>query len=164
MGCTSSKDHIHGKETQALSVDEEFFKLHVDSGHMCERRRSFVRRLYKTLGDETTLDAEEMTRAFDADSHPDVVSGNRKAVEVRNDLLESLAQGGGPVTLQLFEDYYDLQSITIEGDDQFEALVRSSWISLVRQSAKRRKQLRQSQRDSEQKQPQGGVVEAVRGE
>lgn len=129
-----------GKETQALSVDDEFFRLHVNSGHMNERRRSFVRRLYATLGDETTLDAEKMTVAFDADSHPDVVSGNRKAKEVRTELLESLGAGGGPVTRQLFEDYYDLQSITIEGDEQFEALVRSSWINFVRQNVKRRKQ------------------------
>mmetsp|Transcript_353 Transcript_353/g.1078 ORF Transcript_353/g.1078 Transcript_353/m.1078 type:complete len:150 (-) Transcript_353:325-774(-) len=138
MGCQSSREG-EGKETQALSVDDEFFKLHVDSGHMNERRRSFVRRLYVTLGDETTLEAEQMAAAFDADAHPDVVAGNRKATDVRNELTESLAAAGGPVTLQLFEDYYDLQSITIENDDQFEALVRSSWINLVRQNAKRRK-------------------------
>ena len=43
------------------------------------------------------------------------------------------------VTRQLFEDYYDLQSITVDRDEQFEALVRSSWIALVRQKAAARK-------------------------
>ena len=51
----------------------------------------------------------------------------------------TLAAGGGPVTRQLFEDYYDLQSITVDRDEQFEALVRSSWIALVRQKAAARK-------------------------
>ena len=116
-------------------MDEEFFKLHVDAGHMNERRRSFITRLYSTLGDQSTLDANEMAAAFDSDAHPDVVAGNRPAKDVRAELLEALSMGGGPVTRQLFEDYYDIQSITIEHDEQFEALVRSSWIGLVRQKA-----------------------------
>ena len=120
-------------------MDEEFFKLHVDAGHMNERRRSFIDRLYTTLGDETTLDAAEMAAAFDSDAHPDVVAGNRSASDVRQELLEALSGGGGPVARKLFEDYYDLQSITIERDEQFEALVRSSWIALVRQKAAARK-------------------------
>mmetsp|Transcript_9462 Transcript_9462/g.24124 ORF Transcript_9462/g.24124 Transcript_9462/m.24124 type:complete len:145 (+) Transcript_9462:82-516(+) len=144
MGCQSSKDS-EGKDAQALSCDEEFFKLHIDAGHMNERRRSYIRRLYATLGDETTLRAETMASAFDADAHPEVVAGNRKAKDVRNELVESLAVGGGPVTLQIFEDYYDLQSITVDADDQFEALVRSSWIYLVRQTAKRRKAERRAE-------------------
>ena len=41
-------------------MDEEFFKLHVDAGHMNERRRSFITRLYSTLGDESTLSADAM--------------------------------------------------------------------------------------------------------
>lgn len=126
-------------------MDEEFFRLHVDTGHMNDRRRSFVRRLYETMGDETTLDADDMVAAFDAGSHPDVVSGNRKESEVRNELLESLSSGGGPVTQQLFEDYYDLQSITIEDDERFEALIRSSWIGFVRANAKRRRQQREAE-------------------
>ena len=103
------------------------------------RRRSFVDRLYTILGDETTLDAAAMAKAFDADAHPDVVAGNRSAADVRAELHEALAAGGGPVTRQLFEDYYDLQSITVDRDEQFEALVRSSWIALVRQKAAARK-------------------------
>ena len=116
-------------------MDEEFFKLHVDAGHMNERRRSFITRLYSTLGDESTLSADDMAAAFDSDAHPDVVAGNRSAKDVRAELLEALSMDGGPVTRQLFEDYYDIQSITIEHDEQFEALVRSSWIGLVRQKA-----------------------------
>ena len=116
-------------------MDEEFFKLHVDAGHMNERRRSFITRLYSTLGNAKTLDATEMAAAFDSDAHPDVVAGNRTAKDVRAELLEALSMDGGPVTRQLFEDYYDIQSITIEHDEQFEALVRSSWIGLVRQKA-----------------------------
>ena len=58
---------------------------------------------------------------------------------MRQELLEALAAGGGPVSRNLFEDYYDLQSITIERDEQFEALVRSSWIGLVRKRAAARK-------------------------
>ena len=60
-------------------MDEEFFKLHVDAGHMNERRRSFITRLYSTLGNAKTLDATEMAAAFDSDAHPDVVAGNRTA-------------------------------------------------------------------------------------
>ena len=54
---------------------------------------------------------------------------------------EALAAGDppGPVTRQLFEDYYDLQSITVDRDEQFKALVRSSWIALVRQKAAARR-------------------------
>lgn len=116
-------------------MDEEFFKLHVDAGHMNERRRSFITRLYSTLGTDASLNADEMAAAFDSDAHPDVVAGNRSATDVRSELLEALSMDGGPVTRQLFEDYYDIQSITIEHDEQFEALVRSSWIGLVRAKA-----------------------------
>jgi len=130
------------KEAQALSCDEEFFKLHVDVGHMNDRRRSFVRRLFATLGDD--LDARVMGAAFDADSHPDVVAGNREPEDVRNELVEQLSAEGGAVTMQLFEDYYDLQSITIESDDQFEALVRSSWIKFIRQVSKRRQEAKRA--------------------
>mmetsp|Transcript_13208 Transcript_13208/g.39447 ORF Transcript_13208/g.39447 Transcript_13208/m.39447 type:complete len:143 (+) Transcript_13208:300-728(+) len=133
--CAEPKPDIQAKR----SMDEEFFKLHVDAGHMNERRRSFIDRLYTTLGDETTLDAADMAAAFDSDAHPDVVAGNRSASDVRQELLEALAAGGGPVSRNLFEDYYDLQSITIERDEQFEALVRSSWIGLVRKRAAARK-------------------------
>ena len=133
--CAEPKPDIQAKR----SMDEEFFKLHVDAGHMNDRRRSFVDRLYTILGDETTLDAAAMAKAFDADAHPDVVAGNRSAADVRAELHEALAAGGGPVTRQLFEDYYDLQSITVDRDEQFEALVRSSWIALVRQKATARK-------------------------
>ena len=133
--CAEPKPDIQAKR----SMDEEFFKLHVDAGHMNDRRRSFVDRLYTILGDETTLDAAAMAKAFDADAHPDVVAGNRSAADVRAELHEALAAGGGPVTRQLFEDYYDLQSITVDRDEQFEALVRSSWIALVRQKAAARK-------------------------
>mmetsp|Transcript_26324 Transcript_26324/g.68431 ORF Transcript_26324/g.68431 Transcript_26324/m.68431 type:complete len:142 (+) Transcript_26324:152-577(+) len=92
-----------------------------------------------TIGPRATLDAAAMAKAFDADAHPDVVAGNRSAADVRAELHEALAAGGGPVTRQLFEDYYDLQSITVDRDEQFEALVRSSWIALVRQKAAARK-------------------------
>ena len=51
--CAEPKPDIQAKR----SMDEEFFKLHVDAGHMNDRRRSFVDRLYTILGDETTLDA-----------------------------------------------------------------------------------------------------------
>lgn len=136
MGCCCGTAVL--KEGQALTWDEdEFAKLHVESGHMNERRRSYVGRLYRLLGDETTLQAEAMGAAFDADSHPDVVNGNRESKDVRHDLVEALAVGGGPVSLKLFEDYYDTESITIEadGDEQFEALVSSSWILFLRQRA-----------------------------
>ena len=66
-------------------------------------------------------------------------SSTGSAADVRAELHEALAAGGGPVTRQLFEDYYDLQSITVDRDEQFEALVRSSWIALVRQKAAARK-------------------------
>ena len=105
---------------------------------MNERRRSFITRLYSTLGDASSLHATEMAAAFDSDAHPDVVAGNRTAKDVRAELLEALAMDGGPVSRQLFEDYYDIQSITIELDEQFEALVRSSWIGLVRQKAQQK--------------------------
>mmetsp|Transcript_15974 Transcript_15974/g.47655 ORF Transcript_15974/g.47655 Transcript_15974/m.47655 type:complete len:145 (-) Transcript_15974:52-486(-) len=129
--CAEPKPDVQAK----ASMDEEFFKLHVDAGHMNERRRSFVDRLYTTLGDETTLDAAEMAAAFDSDAHPDVVAGNRSAKDVRSELHEALSAAGGPVQRKFFEDYYDIQSITIEHDEQFEALVRSSWIGLVRKKA-----------------------------
>uniref|UniRef100_A0A7S3JR67 Uncharacterized protein n=1 Tax=Aureoumbra lagunensis TaxID=44058 RepID=A0A7S3JR67_9STRA len=133
MGCARSKLEEDGqKETQALSVDEEFFKLEVDKGHMNERRRSFVQRLYENLAKDGELNAEAMGKAFDADSHPDVVNGNRTAEDVRNELIEMLSMNGGVVSMQLFEDYYDIQSITIESDPQFEALVRSSWVPFLR--------------------------------
>ena len=115
MGCHLSREDM--KEAQAVSCDEEFFKLHVDSGHMNERRRSFVRRVFPTLGD--ALDAQEMAAAFDADSHPEVIAGHRTAEDVRNELLEALSLDDGKVNLQLFEDYYDLQSITVEVRQSF---------------------------------------------
>ena len=62
--CAEPKPDIQAKR----SMDEEFFKLHVDAGHMNDRRRSFVDRLYTILGDETTLDAAAMAKAFDADA------------------------------------------------------------------------------------------------
>ena len=36
--CAEPKPDIQAKR----SMDEEFFKLHVDAGHMNDRRRSFV--------------------------------------------------------------------------------------------------------------------------
>lgn len=135
MGCSSSAE-TKGRDIQALSVDEQFFALHVDKGHMNEARRQWVQRIYATMGDETSLTAEKMGAAFDADAHPDVVAGNRKAIDVRNELIETLGASGGPVTLQLFEDYYDIQSITLEDDDKFKALVRSSWIHFIREQKK----------------------------
>ena len=126
---------------------------------MNERRRSFITRLYSTLGDASSLHATEMAAAFDSDAHPDVVAGNRTAKDVRAELLEALAMDGGPVSRQLFEDYYDIQSITIELDEQFEALVRSSWIGLVRQKAQQ-KMLAKKQAAAEAKQAKQAALAA----
>ncbi|KAJ1446030.1 hypothetical protein M885DRAFT_547937 [Pelagophyceae sp. CCMP2097] len=106
---------------------------------MNQRRRSYVERLYSTLGDEKTLTARTMCAAFDAEAHPDVIAGNRTADDVREELDESLRSGGGAVSEVLFVAYYDIQSISIDSDDQFEALVRSGWIALVRTIAKAKK-------------------------
>ena len=82
------------------------------------------------------LDIEDIRELYNADKHPDVMSGKRTSDQVLVEFLETfetqldLIQGGqrdGQVSLDEFLEYYRNVSCSIDVDEYFCLMINNSW-------------------------------------
>jgi Ca2+-binding EF-hand superfamily protein len=96
-------------------------------GPMSDRRRKVVADAFWCL-DKTghgTILLEDLRRNFDANQHPQVLSGERGAEGVTRELLTAFDKpDDGVITFDEFLDYYKDLSVGIDSEEYFEALLR----------------------------------------
>jgi len=71
-----------------------------------------------------------MSQAYNADKHPDVISGKKTKDQIMREFLDTFDVGGvkdGMVTKREFENYYTNIGANIEDDDYFELMIRNAW-------------------------------------
>lgn len=76
------------------------------------------------------IDINDILGKYNAQSHPDVVSGRRTEREVLVEFLQSFEKGrekNSVITPKEFEDYYSNLSASIDDDDYFELMIRNAW-------------------------------------
>ncbi|GMH63593.1 hypothetical protein TrST_g272 [Triparma strigata] len=76
------------------------------------------------------VEPSEVVGAYNADKHPDVISGSKTADEVLREFLDTFDVGGvkdGKVTKQEFINYYTNLGANIENEDYFELMIRNAW-------------------------------------
>jgi Ca2+-binding EF-hand superfamily protein len=99
-------------------------------GRMPRCRAKLVRQAFnlldKTGDEEITL--EDLVGAYDASSHPEVVSGGMTEGQVLTHFLDVWDKSrDGIVTWIEFLDYYKDISVGIDRDDYFELMMRNAW-------------------------------------
>ena len=101
-------------------------------GVLDPRRKALVDTAFNILdkSGDGIIDVDEIISVYNADKHPDVLSGKRTANEVLREFLDTFDVGGvhdGKVTRQEFENYYANISASIDSDDYFELMMRNAW-------------------------------------
>ena len=76
------------------------------------------------------VDATDVFKSYDATKHPEVIAGRKTSQEVQSIFLSTFDVGqrtGGKVVQQDFENYFSNISASIDNDEYFELLMRSTW-------------------------------------
>ncbi|GMI33900.1 hypothetical protein TeGR_g2037 [Tetraparma gracilis] len=76
------------------------------------------------------VEPHEVVKAYNADKHPDVISGKKTKDQVLREFLDTFDVGGvkdGMVTKKEFENYYTNIGANIPDDDYFELMIRNAW-------------------------------------
>ena len=72
----------------------------------------------------------EVVKLYNADKHPDVISGKKTRDQVLREFLDTFDVGGvkdGIVTRKEFENYYTNIGANIDNEDYFELMIRNAW-------------------------------------
>jgi Ca2+-binding EF-hand superfamily protein len=99
---------------------------------MSEKRLKFVNMAFTILDKDGSgeVDAQEISSAYDASKHPEVLAKRKTANQVLREFLDTFDVGGtkdGIVTRQEFQNYYHNISASIDNDDYFELMMRNAW-------------------------------------
>lgn len=121
----------HFDRDSSGDVDFEEFLSGV-RGAMNPRRMSFVTQAFAILDEDGNgfVEPSDIVKAYNAEKHPDVISGKKTAQEVLREFLDTFDVGGekdGKVTRNEFENYYKNVSASIDNDDYFELMMRNAW-------------------------------------
>lgn len=76
---------------------------------------------------EGKIEASRCAQSYDASNHPEVVAGRMTAARALKEFLETFDVAEGGVTEQALIDYYSAVGSSIQSDQYFELLVRSTW-------------------------------------
>ncbi|GMH90085.1 hypothetical protein TL16_g11660 [Triparma laevis f. inornata] len=96
------------------------------------RRLALVQLAFAKIDRDGSGEVEpaEVVGAYNADKHPDVISGKKTADEVLREFLDTFDVGGvkdGKVTRKEFENYYTNLASNIDNEDYFELMIRNAW-------------------------------------
>jgi calcyphosin len=113
-------------------IDPVDFTAALRSNGISAFRRTLMERAWGTLKKDPygAVDAQQLTSAYNAANHPDVVRGARTEDDVTAEFRSAFSPATNPsgsISQQEFEQYYSAVSATIEEDDTFAALMRGCW-------------------------------------
>ena len=96
------------------------------------KRKAFITRVFRKFDQngDGNLDLQEFRGAYNAGGHPDVLKGLKTQEEVLYDFFkcfDSDTNPDGVISKQEFEQHYSGISAGIASDDQFIALLSSTW-------------------------------------
>jgi Ca2+-binding EF-hand superfamily protein len=111
-----------------ITYDEFLFGVR---GEMNTRREQMVLLAFDVIDKDKSgiLDLDDITEAYDASKHPDVISGKKTKGAVLREFLDTFDGGekDGKVYPNEFKRYYANISASIDDDDYFELMIRNAW-------------------------------------
>jgi Ca2+-binding EF-hand superfamily protein len=101
-------------------------------GGMSEPRKALVHKAFALLDKDGSgvVDYKDISQAFNANAHPDVIGGKKTARQVMNEFMSTFEKRGvvdGKVTKEEFMGYYNDVSSSVDRDDYFELMMRNAW-------------------------------------
>ena len=101
-------------------------------GVLNARRLDMVQQAFAVIDKDGNgfVEPHDIVECYNADKHPDVMSGKKTADEVLREFLDTFDVGGekdGKVTRNEFQNYYSNVSASVDNDDYFELMMRNSW-------------------------------------
>jgi Ca2+-binding EF-hand superfamily protein len=112
------------------SIDYDEF-LYGIRGNLNQRREQVVLLAFGVMDRDKNgfIDLDDIVRIYNADSHPDVLSGKKTKAQVLLEFLDTFDGGekDGKVTPAEFCKYYSNISASIDEDDYFELVIRNAW-------------------------------------
>ena len=89
----------------------------------------FAQKTFLQLDDykEGFIEASRCAMRYNASNHPEVVAGRMNAEKAQKEFLELFDVLDGFVTEDSFTDYYTVIGSSIDSDQYFELLIRSTW-------------------------------------
>ena len=133
---------IHLSKDQAYEILTSFDRDrdgHVDfneflraiRGDINQYRLGFIQQAYKKLDvtGDGKVTIEDISQLYDADFHPDVVQGKKTKEEVFREFMSQwdTIDKDGIVTFEEFVDYFKDISASVDTDDYFATMMKSSW-------------------------------------
>lgn len=121
-------DYFDTDQSGQIKFDEFLVGIR---GTLNARRKDLVmlafQRLDKTKNGRVEL--IDITQAYDASKHPDVIAGRRSSSQILREFLDTFDCGekDGIVTFDEFCKYYANISASIDDDDYFELVIRNAW-------------------------------------
>jgi hypothetical protein len=97
---------------------------------MNDRRNQIVLLAFEILDCDKSgvVDIDDIKKLYNADKHPDVISGLKSSDEILSLFLDTFdSNGDGKVTPREFIEYYNNISCSIDNDDYFELMIRNAW-------------------------------------
>ena len=114
---------------------QEFLKGII--GEMNERRKRIIVQAYKSLGKggiDQDIYLDDIREKYNANNHPDVISGKKTEEEVLAEFLDTFEyqfsllndekENEGKISFEEFLDYYNNISLGIKDDDYFEEMIK----------------------------------------
>ena len=107
-------------------------------GEMNEFRQKLVQQAFDTLdvNKNGEISFEEIKNKYNANRHPDVLSGKKTEDEVLKDFMDTFqetynylcgTETDNVITIEEFLEYYENVSMTIDDDAYFELLLNNEW-------------------------------------
>jgi len=121
-------DAFDSDRSGAIDFDEFIFGIR---GQLNERRRQLVLLAFEILDSDHSgvVELNDISAKYNADKHPDVISGKRSRDDVLREFLDTFdtIDKDGRVTTEEFIKYYGNCSSSIDDDDYFELMIRNAW-------------------------------------
>jgi len=111
-----------------ITYDEFLFGVR---GEMNTRREQMVLLAFDVIDKDKSgiMDLDDITEAYDASKHPDVISGKKTKAAVLREFIDNFDAGekDGKVYPNEFKRYYANISASVDDDDYFELMIRNAW-------------------------------------
>jgi len=121
-------DNFDTDKSGSISFDE-FLKGCRDP--MNSRRQQMTLMAFAIMDADKSgvIEMNDIQGKYNADKHPDVISGKRTTTEVLREFLDTFdsAEKDGKITPAEFLEYYSNVSASIDNDDYFELMMRNAW-------------------------------------
>lgn len=106
--------------------------LFISQGALNKRRARLVNLAFDVMDKDGSgeIELSDLTDAYDASKHPDVISGKKSKDQVLLEFLDTFTAGGNDdqkITRDEFQNYYAAISASIDKDDYFELMIRNAW-------------------------------------